>query len=269
MNKPEHLTRLLPLLALALLASGCETGPQFRSLVRDTYLIEAVGDTRKQTKDAVTVQELGEAQEVVQPVRVQACRGEHLLFNERKISDSEGERIELVPVYETVDPLQGVYVRRLRITNDTGHTLRLNRVAAVLVDAAGYERDAMDKAALFQNIRAQRPCRSTRGLTETLRRLKLLSSGGADGEGGMRIRPGRQTTVLVAFSGVDRSIIGDWALELIDVPVATNEAGEVARLTSFEFPLEARGYRTVIRQRKEGLLAPWEEIGRTTEEIVP
>ena len=269
MNKPEYLKGLLTLVALAMLVTGCETGPQLRSVVRDTYLIEAVSGSRKQTKEAVTVQELGEAREVIQPMRVQACRGEHLLFSETTVIDSEGERIETVPVYETVDPLFRVYVRRLRITNGTEHTLRLNQVDAVLVDGAGYEHDAMDKATLFQNIRAQRPCPSTRALTQTLRRLKLLSRGSADGEGGMRIRPGRSTAVLVAFSGVDKSIVGDWVLELIDVPISTNEAGEVARMTSFEFPLEARGYRTIFRQRKDGLFAPWEEIGRTTEEIVP
>ena len=97
-------------------------------------------------------------------------------------------------------------------------------------------------------------------LVQTLRGLKLLGKN-------TRVRRGREDTFLVAFSGVDKSITGDWVLELNDFPVATNAAGQVTRLTSFRFPLEPRGYRTTIRQRKEGMFTPWVEIGRQTEEI--
>ena len=256
------LKRLIPMLIIVMFVGGCETTPQLRSIVRDTYLVEAVGDTQKQTKESVTVEDFGEAQQVVQPVRIQACNGPHLLVDEREYIDSEGNRrVRRVPVYETVDPLSGVYVRRLKITNDTEHTLRFARTDPVLVDAAGNERDGLVKRELAQNIRAGRPCASTDVLIQAIGSLKLLGSGDT------RIRPGREDTFLVAFSGVDKSITGDWTLELIDFPVATNEAAEVIRVTSFRFPLEAKGYRTTIQQRKESLFAPWEEIGRNTEEI--
>ena len=259
----DALKRFMPMLLIVMFVGGCETTPQLRSIVRDTYMVEAVSGTQRQTKENITVEDLGEAQEVVQPVEVQACQGPHLLFDKREYIDSEGNRrTRTVRVMETVYPLRGIYIRRLKITNDTEHTLRLNRVDTVLVDGAGNDREGMDKGLLEQNIRAGRPCPSTDAVLQTLSALKLL---GAD----TRIRPGRETTLLAAFSGVDKSITGDWTLELNDFPVATNEAAEVIRVTSFQFPLEAKGYRTTIRQRKESFFAPWEEIGRSTEEIVP
>ena len=252
----------MPLLLVVMVVGGCETGPQYRSVVHDTYSVEAVGGTQKQTRENITVEDLGEAQKAIQPVRVQACDGPHLLVDERRIEDSEGNvRIRRVPYYESVDPLRGIYVRRLKITNDTEYTLRLNRVDAVLVDGAGNDREGMDRETLEHAIRAERPCPSTHGLIQTLRSLKLL---GAD----IRIRPGRTTTLLAAFSGVDKRITGDWTLELNDFPVPTNDAAEM-RVTSFEFPLVGRGYRTTIQQRKESLFAPWEEISRSIEEIAP
>ena len=253
---------LIPMLLIVMFLGGCETTPQLRSIVRDTYSVEAIGDTQKQTKESVTVEDFGEARQVLPPVRVQACNGPHLLFDEREYIDSEGNRrIRRIPVYETVDPLSGVYVRRLKITNGTEHNLRLGQTETVLVDAAGTERDGLVKGELAQNIRAGRPCASTNALIQNISTLKVLGSGDT------RIRPGREDTFLVAFSGVDKSVTGDWTLELIDFPVATNEAAEVIRVTSFRFPLEAKGYRTTIQQRKESLFAPWEEIGRNTEEI--
>ena len=36
-----------------------------------------------------------------------------------------------------IDPLQGIYVRGLRVTNNTPNVLRLSRADAVMVDAAG------------------------------------------------------------------------------------------------------------------------------------
>ena len=259
----DALKRFMPMLVVVMFVSGCETTPQLRSIVRDTYMVEAVGDTQRQTKENITVEDVGEAQEVIQPVEVQACQGPHLLYDKREYIDSEGNRrTRTVRVMETVDPLRGIYIRRLKITNNSEHTLRPNQIDTVLVDGAGNNWDGLDEETLEQNIRAGRPCPSTDAVVRTLIPLKLLG-------GDTRIRPGRETTLLAAFSGVDKSITGDWVLELNDFPVATNEAAEVIRVTRFLFPLEAKGYRTIIRQRKESLFAPWEEIGRSTEEIVP
>ena len=140
--------------------------------------------------------------------------------------------------------------------------MRLNRIDAVLVDAAGNDIELMSKSTLRQDLFARRPCPSTKGLIESLRSLKLL---GAD----IRIRPGRTGVLFAAFSGVDRRILGDWTLELNEVPVATDPAGEVTHAASFEFPLLVRGYRTTTILRREGFFDPWKEIQRRTEEIEP
>ena len=197
------------------------------------------------------------------PVKVQACDGHRLKYRrvERKTKNGK-KRFQKQPVYETVDPLRGIYIRRLRIRNDTGHVLRLNRMDAVLVDAAGNDNELVTKSALRHRLRAGRPCRSTRELVASVRGLKLL---GAD----LRMRPGRVAELYAAFSQIDERIIGDWTLELHEISVAFDLAGRVLRVATFEFPLVSRGFRTTRVLRKEKLLEPWKEIHRTTEEILP
>ena len=252
------------MLAVVMLLAGCETTPRTRALVRHTYLIKAVGEAQRQTRGNITVEDMGEAKRVVQPVRVQACDGARLLFKQREVTRYRNNRrykdIESVPVFETVHPLRGIYVRWVKITNNSEHNLVFSRLDPVLVDGAGNDLDGLGAGVLVQNVLAGRPCPSTHALVQTLRGLKLLGKN-------TRVRRGREDTFLVAFSGVDKSITGDWVLELNDFPVATNAAGQVTRITSFRFPLESRGYRTTIRQRKEGMFTPWVEIGRHTEEI--
>ncbi len=252
--------RLASVLTVATLGSGCadDGKPRFRTVVADTFAIEAVGDASKQTKRSIAVEDMGEAQQVVRPMQVQACDGPHLRYAERKIS----RKIKQVPVYETVDPLQGIYVRRLKIRNDTDNVMRLNRIDVVLVDAAGNDNEGMSKEILEQNIRAARPCSSTQALVNSLRSLKILGSDA-------RIRPGRAVEMLAAFTSVDKSIVGDWTLEMNDFPVATNQAGEVIQVTSFKFPLVSKGYRTSIKYRKDSFFSPWAEVDRKTEEIDP
>ena len=255
--------RLSPLLILVVLAGGCETTPEFRSVVRDTYSVEAVRGSEQQIQENITVEDMGEAQGIVQPTEVQACNGSHLLAAKKREKDSDGNVfVRRVPVYEIVDPLSGIYLRRLRITNDTQHTLRLAGVDPVLVDGAGNDREGMDRETLAHLIRAARPCSSTYALIQTLESLKLL---GAD----IRIRPGRKTTVMAAFSGVDKTITGDWTLELNDFSVGPDQETQVVRMTSFRIPLAARGFRTTIQQRREGMFSRWEEVSRSTEEIEP
>ena len=176
---------------------------------------------------------------------------------------TKGEKyIQTIPVYETVHPFDGLYLRKLKITNSTKHNIRLNRVDAVLVDAAGNDNELMTRSVLRHDLLARRPCRSTEALIESLRSVKLPGAN-------IRIRPGRATELLAAFTGVDESILGDWTLELHEVPVETDPAGEVLYPASVEFPLLARGYRTTTRLRRERWFDSWKGTHRTTEKVGP
>ena len=107
-------------------------------------------------------------------VEVQACDGPLLLDRRAKRIGEEGEEyVERYPAFETVDPFEGIYVRRLKIRNETGHTVRLNRIDAVLVDAAGNDNELMTKSALRQDLLARRSCPSTEGVIESLRSVGL------------------------------------------------------------------------------------------------
>ncbi len=110
------------------------------------------------------------------------------------------------------------------------------------------------------NIGSVQTFPGTRALVGSLRSLKILGSD-------IRIRPGRATELLAAFSSVDKSILGDCSLELNDFPVSIDKAGKVAQVTSFKSPLLWKGYRTTIKYRKDSLFSPWVELDRTTKEI--
>ena len=194
-------------------------------------------------------------------VEVQACDGPLLLDRRAKRIGEEGEEyVERFPAFETVDPFEGIYVRRLKIRNETGHTVRLNRIDAVLVGAAGNDNELMTKSALRQDLLARRSCPSTEGVIESLRSVGLLGAY-------IGVRPGRSTVLFAAFSGVERRILGDWTLELNGVPVATEPGGEVLHAVSFALLLLAKGYRTTTTLRNQGLFDRWEEMNRVTNEI--
>ncbi len=254
--------RLL-VLAFAVILAGCATEPVTRVLLVDTYDIVAADDNeRKQEKSNVIIEDQGEVEDLIQPVRVQDCIGAHYLYEETEYRDRNGQiRIRRTPVMVDVDPLQGVYVRRLRVTNNTSNVLRLNRADAVMVDAAGNDNEMADFQILAQNIKASLPCPSGDAVARTLRPLKIL---GAD----VRIRPGRETTFYAMFLNVDKSIVGDWVLELNDFPVETNQVGDVSRVEAFKFLLVSKGFRTEITQQRANLFYPWTEIERTTVEIL-
>ena len=254
---------LISVLLVSIAAGGCATGPQEKTVVQETFFIETVGDTSRQTIEDVTIEDLGEARNVVQPMKVQACDGPRLKFRRMERTTKEGKKhFKRYPVHEIVDPLHGFHLRKLRLRNDTGHVLRLNRIDAVLLDAAGNDNELMTRAGLRHHLRASRPCQSTEELVRSLRVVKLL---GAD----IRIRPGRVAELFAAFSSVDPRIVGDWTLELNGVPVSTDPAGRTLRSATFAFPLLSRGYRTTTLLRRERLFEPWKELSSTTEEIVP
>ena len=253
---------LIAMLSILFLA-GCATGPQTQFVVQETFSIEASGDASKQTKGSITAEDLGELADIIPPVRVQACKGPFPQFHTVKVIDAEGNtRTKRRPVFEEVDPFRDLYVRRLRIRNDSGHVLSLNRTEAVLADAAGNDHAGMTTAVLQHFLRASRPCPSTDYVIASLRGLKFLGNN-------IRLRPGRVAQVLVAFAGVDKRILGDWMLELHGFPVNTDQAGMVSRVASFEFPLISRGYRVTIELRKETTFGPWNEINRTMEDMGP
>ena len=254
--------RYIQLCILGSFLAACASDPQTRVLHQDTFTIVSSVDNQKiQKKANVIIEDQGEADQVIQPVRVQACDGAHLLWDEQQYIDAKGRRrVRRVRVMTEVDPLEGVYVRRLRVTNNTPNVLRLNRADAVLVDAAGNDNELADLEILAQNIKATMACPSGDAIVRTLRPLKIL---GAD----VRIRPGRETSFYAMFLDVDKSIVGDWVLELNDFPVETDAVGDVSKVESFKFHLVSKGLRTSITQRKAGFMSPWVEIKRTTEEL--
>lgn len=162
----------MKMLVIEILVAGCETTPQARTLVLHTYLIKSVGNAQKQTKENITVQDMCEAKQVVRPVRVQACGGTRLLFKQREATRRrDGRRykeVRSVPVFETVDPLRGICVRWVKITNNSEHNPVFSRLDPVLVDCAGNDLEGLRAEVLIQNIRAGRPCSSTHALIKTI-----------------------------------------------------------------------------------------------------
>lgn len=251
---------------------ACETGPQERSRVVDTYVIESAGETTV-TQEDVTVEDLGEVEEVLQPITIQACDDQNprrlkFVVERTRVTNrvtGQSQVVEKeVAVTEAVNPLAGIYVRRLRISNDTEHTLRLNQIATLLIDPTGQDNEALSRELLYQNIRARRPCASTDILLDSLGSFKMMTT-----DTDMKVLPGRRTDVYVAFQGVDPSILGDWTLALYDFPVATDQAGAVTRRVQFQFGLLSKGFRTILKYRKEGFMSQWEEVDRTTVELEP
>ncbi len=260
---PPKYFRIVPLSFLLVLAACAGGEPETKLRHIDTFAIVAAEDhQKKQTKDNVTIEDQGEIEDLVQPVVVQACEGAHLRFNTKRYVNARTGRVSIqkTRVMIKVDPLEGVYVRRFRITNGTPNVLRLDRADAVLVDPAGNDNELADFQILAQNIRAKLPCISGKGVVGTLRPLKILGSD-------VRIRPGRETTFYAMFTTVDKSILGDWTLELNDFPVRTDEVGRVAGVQRFMFPLRSKGFRTTVTLRRDGFLSPWVEIDRKTKEI--
>lgn len=250
--------RVALLTACAALLTACiASEPQTRVRTLDSFAIVTVEDQKAQKVDEVAIQDMGEVKDLIRPIQIQACEGSRLLFKE--VRTSQGIRRERVMV--TVDPLLGVYVRRLRVTNDTTNVLNLNRADAVLVDAAGNDNELADTEIITQNILARFPCGTGQAAANTLRPLKMLGSD-------VRIRPGREVTFYAMFLNVDPSIVGDWILELNDFPVQTDAKGEVSKVAQFKFDLIAKGFRTRITEKKMGLLSPWVETDRATEELV-
>lgn len=242
--------------ACALLSACIATGPQTRILTVDSFALVTVESEKALDVDGVTLKDLGETKNLIEPVEVQDCAGGKLRYE--RVTRNGVPYDE--PVWIFVDPLERIYVRRFRVTNNTTTTLNISRADAVLVDAAGNDNEMATAEILRQNVLARYPCSSGPVIARTLRPLKLLGSD-------IRIRPGRSVTLYAMFPNADISILGDWFLEINDFPVQTDDKGQVSKVAQFKFDLTAKGYRTTITQEKESLLTGWVEVGRTTEEL--
>ena len=73
------------------LLTACATEPQTRVLHSDTFEIVASDDNQNVQKKAnVIIEDQGEVKEIVRPVRVQACDGAHLRWDEQQYVDTKG-----------------------------------------------------------------------------------------------------------------------------------------------------------------------------------
>jgi hypothetical protein len=219
----------------------------------DSPLTEA-----RQTKSSVTITDLGRVSDQIVPlVNVQACDGSKLLVSE---GTKDGK-----PVYnnvmENVDPFSGVYVRRVRIENDTKHSITLGTVDAILVDPNGNDNEMANANTLERLIYANRPCPSTRQLTNAFNSVAFLSNQ-------IKVRQGRDVEVIVPFHGKSNlSIAGEWSFQLLDFPTGTDVSGAVSKRDSFMFPIIMEQTRTTIKSQKDGFFSPWVEVERNTVKI--
>ena len=244
---------------------SCGTYPQFKSNVYYRYSQAPFEQaSNKQTKESITIEDKGTAEKVIQPIKVQACEGNLLLVRiVEKVRYTKYGQIPYKvkePVFETVDPLENVYLRRIKLHNATEHVLQLAQIDVVFVDPAGNEYEMISKELLEGFIRSNRPCPSTEAIVSALKPLKLL------GGGRTKIRPKRDQDFFVAFPNLKINIPGEWRLEFHDFPTKTNEAGNIIRKTSFEFPFEVKKYKIIVEQRKDGFMDSWKEISRNEEE---
>ena len=246
-----------------LILPACKSGPESKIVVKEHFSIAKAGKRAKQTWAGIEITDLGEPTAVARPVRVQSCRGRYLKFAERKVRGKKGKtRLVRRPIYEVVHPLEGLYVRGLKIRNGSPHVLSLGRVEAVLLDAAGNDNENMSKAKIGRMLRGARPCRSTRGVIASLRSLKILGSD-------IRLHPDRSARIFAVFSGVDKTILGDWTLRLHGISVETDRYGRGSRVAPFAFSLVARGYRTAVEMRRDSAFGRWKVVRKTTEPIKP
>jgi hypothetical protein len=256
---------MCPVLFLSLLLISCGTYPQFRTKVSYRYSqAPLTHESAEQTKEAITIEDIGASEKIIQPIKVQKCNGSRLAFKtvtKYRYSDT-GKKIPYEarePVFETVDPLANIYLRRIRIRNTTEHVLQLTKIDVVFVDPSGNEYEMVPKEFLGNFILSNRPCTSSESIISALQPLQLILGRRT------RIRPQRDQEFLLAFPNLTTNIPGEWRLELHNFPTQTDRAGNISRKTSFEFPIEVTKYKITVKQRKDGFIDRWKEIGRKEE----
>lgn len=248
--------------------SGCATYPQTKIQTVTTAELVPVDESQTtQQKGGVRLRDTGNVPvtNLTQAVKIQQCSGNRLRTYPRKIKDGYGNviRVEYEPVYETVNPLEGAYVRRFEISNNTEHSLRLSSMFIVITDSSGEDVHAYTKDELKSHIRSRWPCSSGNTLLHTLAPIKILGPN-------VKLLPGRTWKGYAIFPGQQRKIStlgGDWFVQYGDVPVKTNAAGEVSKRTSFSYDLRVKRVRTTTEYTKASLLAPWQVGDSKTEEL--
>ena len=108
-------------------------------------------------------------------------------------------------------------MKKITMTNNTDHVIRLNRAVIRLFDPAGNQYDALDYEELQARLLAARPCPTTSMALPQLKLFKLLSRN-------VEIVPGTNFAGYVVFKP-NGEMVGTWKMALFDIPVKTDEAG--------------------------------------------
>ena len=245
---------------LILVLSGCATSePQYKTEVSDFYKLVPLDESQTvQERGGVRIKDFGEVDNLVQPFEVQKCAGAFLAVEEKYYTDIYGQRrVKRTPIYATVDPLQGYYVRKLLFTNNTAHTLPLYGAVFVIVDGSGSDIEHLSKDDLETTIRSTWPCVSGSAIVSSLKSVKLIKQNA-------RVLPGRTWEGYIVFPSLDLSLGGDWRIQYIDIPVKTEESGAVSKRVSFETDLTVKHSRTISKYVKRGFFSPWELVSQET-----
>ena len=156
--------------------SACGSYPIYKTSTQYLYPQKQIDSLpNKITKQSITIEDKGTAADIISPVTVQACNGNLLLTKTVTKRNSAGYKYDTqVPVFESVDPLSNVYVRRIKINNTTEHLLHLSQIDITLVDPAGNEHEMASKELLREYILGKRPCASTRAVVAALMPIKTI-----------------------------------------------------------------------------------------------
>lgn len=252
--------KLICIVAVGIL-SGCSSTeyPIFKDTVYENFAaVEKSKAASRQTKSSVTITDLGRVSEqIVPPVKVQACDGTKLLVTQITVNGQPA----LKEVMEVVDPFARMHVRRVMITNDTQHTITLGTVDAILVDPNGNDHESSSRDTLERHIRAKRPCSSTRMVTAAFDTVPFLTNQ-------IKVRPGRDIEVFVPFPNKnDLAMRGEWSFQILDFPTGTDASGAVSKRDAFSFPIEINQTRTTVKSKKDSFFGPWTEVDRSSTTI--
>jgi hypothetical protein len=124
---------------------------------------------------------------------------------------------------------------KVSVTNDTEHILRLSRAVIRLFDPAGEQHAPVDKASLAAAFASGRECSSSQRAMSQFNLVKLLDR---DTE----LLPGSSVNGYMVFSPPSKQMAGVWKLAFYEMPVKTDEAGNVARTTRFELRTKVTKY---------------------------
>jgi uncharacterized protein YxeA len=254
------------ILLIAGILAGCATTeyPIYKSEVYDNFTpVTKSKEESRQTKSSVTITDLGRVTEqIIPPAYVQACEGEKVLYKQVKKTDFLGNVTYVnEEIMESIDPFEGMHIRRISLNNNTGHTIKLVDVDAVLVDPNGNDHAMSSRERLERHINSKRPCSSTRAVISAFGDVAFLANP-------IRVRPGRDVEVFVPFPNKDNlAIPGEWLFEINDFPTRTADSGAVTKRDSFRFPIEMKQTATTVKLQKDSFFSPWKEIDRQTIDV--